>query len=81
MLDKALLPVGGGTRLVAMEAHSVHSVALLLGWCCALVHCAPPQLNLQKTRVSGPGVGAATSPLPVNYFYIQALDDNGNELV
>lgn len=40
---------------------------------------AAPALSLSRTRVYGPGVHPKRSNLPINYFYIQAVDTAGNK--
>lgn len=56
-------------------------------WCaiiiCSFIVCisqvceSTPVLSPPKTRVFGPGIHAKRSALPVNYFYIQAVDSAG----
>ncbi len=50
----------------------------------ALVYCievcdSVPQLSASKSLVFGPGVDPKRSQLPVNYFYVQAVDTDGNK--
>ena len=58
-------------------------------WCaiiiCSFIVCisqvceSTPVLSPPKTRVFGPGIHAKRSALPVNYFYIQAVDSAGKK--
>lgn len=60
-------------------------------WCaiiiCSFIVCisqvceSTPVLSPPKTRVFGPGIHAKRSALPVNYFYIQAVDSAGKSKV
>ena len=36
-------------------------------------------ISVSKTLVFGPGVGKATTPLPLNYFFIQARNNKGEK--
>ena len=42
---------------------------------------AAARLDAKKTRVFGPGIHPKRSRLPINYFYIQAVDTEGNKSV
>ncbi len=39
------------------------------------------ELNSEKSIVFGPGIDPKRSSLPINYFYIQAVDKHGNKCV
>ncbi|CAI8019667.1 Protein O-glucosyltransferase 2 [Geodia barretti] len=39
---------------------------------------AAPALSLTRTRIYGPGIHPKRCSLPINYFYIQAVDTDGN---
>lgn len=62
-----------------------YALASFLGLVWVLHACwrceAAAQLDLRKMRVFGPGIHPKRSQLPVNYFYIQAVDTLGNKLV
>ena len=40
---------------------------------------AAPALSLTRTRIYGPGIHPKRCSLPINYFYIQAVDTDGNK--
>lgn len=40
---------------------------------------ATPTLSLSRTRVYGPAIHPKRCSLPINYFYIQAVDTDGNK--
>lgn len=62
-----------------------HFLVPFLGLVWVLHVCTSGQetakLDAKKTRVFGPGVHPKRSRLPVNYFYIQAVDTEGNKSV
>lgn len=60
------------------------SLRLLLAFLCVLCTLcwrseARPALSLSATRVYGPGIHPKRSSLPINYFYVQAVDTDGNK--
>ncbi|XP_064393653.1 protein O-glucosyltransferase 2-like isoform X2 [Halichondria panicea] len=51
---------------------------LILGQGCQELEAT--ELNSEKSIVFGPGIDPKRSSLPINYFYIQAVDKHGNNL-
>ena len=40
---------------------------------------ASPALILSRTRIYGPAIHPKRCSLPINYFYVQAVDTDGNK--
>ena len=55
---------------------------LLVVYGAIFVSCdAVPALSLSRTRIYGPGIHPKRCSLPINYFYIQAIDTEGNRCI
>ena len=68
---------------VTVQRFCVSLSALLLAvgaLCISFRTCqAAPALSLSRTRIYGPAIHPKRSSLPINYFYIQAVDTDGNK--
>ena len=64
-----------------MEGGQLLLYCLVLQLSQGFVHVRASELSFKKSLVYGPGIDSKRCSLPVNYFYIQAVDKDGNKCV
>ena len=69
-------------KMVDVKQLSLYTLCTVVLWCLSVQHVHSERdfkLSLERSSVFGPGVDPKRTSLPINYFYIQAVDTDGNK--